>query len=144
MVEAATAPRFDDICDCMHRIEALLAFRGEENFRILTASFKRIRNIVKDNRKTEIRPECFVEEAEKALFAALGQAQEASWPLLERARYHEALAAMLLIKEPLDRFFDQVMVMASDPAQRQNRLNLLTALLNMMIEIGRASCRERV
>lgn len=145
VVEAATAPRFDDICDCMHRIEALLAFRGEENFRILTASFKRIRNIVKDNRNTEIRPECFVEEAEKALFAALGQAQEASRPLLERARYHEALTAMLLIKEPLDRFFDQVMVMASDPAQRQNRLNLLTALLAMMLEvadISRMSVKE--
>ena len=50
-----------------------------------------------------------------------------------------------LIKESLDRFFDQVMVMASDPAQRQNRLNLLTALLNMMLEvadISRMSVKE--
>ena len=45
-------------------------------------------------------------------------------------------SAMLLIKEPVDRFFDQVMVMAEDPALRQNRLNLLTALRAMILEVA--------
>ena len=71
VVEAATAAKFDDICDCIRRIEALMAVQGEEDFRILAASFKRIRNIVKANRATEIKPDLFAEEAEKALFAAL-------------------------------------------------------------------------
>ena len=43
---------------------------------------------------------------------------------------------MLLIKEPVDRFFDKVMVMAEDPALRQNRLNLLTALRAMILEVA--------
>ena len=136
VVEAATAAKFDDIPDCLRRIEALMELQGEEDFRILAASFKRIRNIVKDNRDTAIKPELFAEEAEKALFAALGEAQAKSRPLLDAAQYRQALAAMLLIKEPVDRFFDQVMVMAEDPALRQNRLNLLTALRAMILEVA--------
>ena len=136
VVEAATSARFDDLCDCIRRIEALIALKSEADFRILAASFKRIRNIVKDNRATEIRPERFGEEAEKALFAALGEAQAKSRPFLDKAQYREALGAMLLIKEPVDRFFDEVMVMAEDLAQRQNRLNLLTALLSMMLDVA--------
>lgn len=136
VVEAATAARFDDICDCILRIEALLEAQKEENFRILAASFKRIRNIVKDNKATEISSELFTEDAEQALFAALGESQQKSRPFLAAAQYRQALAAMLLIKEPVDRFFDQVMVMADDPQQRQNRLNLLTALMTMILEVA--------
>ena len=50
--------------------------------------------------------------------------------------YRQALEAMLLIKGPVDLFFDQVMVMAEDRQQRQNRLNLLTALRAMILEVG--------
>ena len=52
------------------------------------------------------------------------------------AEYRQALEAMLLIKGPVDLFFDQVMVMAEDRQQRQNRLNLLTALRAMILEVG--------
>lgn len=136
VVEAATMARFDDLSDCLLRIEALLALQKEENFRILAASFKRIRNIVKENRATDIRPELFSEDAEKALFTALREAQEKSRPFLAAAEYRQALEAMLLIKGPVDLFFDQVMVMAEDRQQRQNRLNLLTALRAMILEVG--------
>ncbi len=136
IVEAATMARFDDLSDCLLRIEALQTLQKEENFRILAASFKRIRNIVKGNSAMDIRPELFSEDAEKALFTALGEAQEKSRPFLAAAGYQQALSAMLLIKEPVDRFFEQVMVMAEDQAQRQNRLNLLTALRAMILEVG--------
>ncbi len=52
------------------------------------------------------------------------------------SEYRQALEAMLLIKGPVDLFFDQVMVMAEDRQQRQNRLNLLTALRAMILEVG--------
>lgn len=136
VVEAATMARFDDLSDCLLRIAALQALQKEENFRILAASFKRIRNIVKENSATDIRPELFSEDAEKALFKAFGEAQEQSRPFLAAAEYQQALSAMLLIKEPVDRFFDQVMVMVEDQAQRRNRLNLLTALRAMILEVG--------
>ena len=136
LVEAATAARFDDICDCLLRIKALADLQKEENFRVLAASFKRIRNIVKENRATDIKPELFTEEAEHDLYAALNELRQKSQPLLAAAEYRQALGTMLLIKEPVDRFFDQVMVMAEDQQQRQNRLNLLTALKAMILQVA--------
>jgi glycyl-tRNA synthetase beta chain len=51
-------------------------------------------------------------------------------------QYLMALEAMLKMKEPVDTFFDEVMVMVDDLAIRQNRLNLLTALGDLILRIG--------
>jgi glycyl-tRNA synthetase beta chain len=40
------------------------------------------------------------------------------------------------MKEPVDNFFDKVMVMTEDPALQKNRLNLLTAISRLFLEIG--------
>ena len=65
------------------------------------------------------------------------------WPSRTRPRhscdkrqYEDALAVMLQMKEPVDRFFDDVMVMTEDAAVRQNRLNLLTALGELVLRVG--------
>ena len=55
---------------------------------------------------------------------------------MENGQYDEALEILLQVKEPVDLFFDEVMVMADDTAVRQNRLNLLTALGEMVLSIG--------
>ena len=136
LVEAATSVGFDDPIDCLMRIEALGEIRGQESFRVLAGSFKRINNIIKENRQTEIDSALLTEPAERELFAALVTAREKALPLLEQRHYHQALLAMLEIKEPVDRFFDSVMVMAEDAAIRTNRLNLLTALGALVLSVG--------
>jgi glycyl-tRNA synthetase beta chain len=40
------------------------------------------------------------------------------------------------MKEPVDRFFDEVMVMAEDEAVKNNRLSLLTAIAQLFLQIG--------
>ena len=52
----------------------------------------------------------------------------------------EALAALAALAEPLDGFFDQVMVMADDPSLRQNRLALLSLLDELCREVADISC----
>jgi glycyl-tRNA synthetase beta chain len=136
LVEAATSVGFDDPIDCLMRIEALGEIRGQESFRVLAGSFKRINNIVKENRQIEIDSALLTEPAERELFAALVTAREKALPLLEQRHYHQALLVMLEIKEPVDRFFDSVMVMAEDAAIRTNRLNLLTALGALVLSVG--------
>ena len=59
-------------------------------------------------------------------------------------RYDEALQAMLRMKAPVDAFFDGVMVMAEDPAIRANRLNLLTALGLLILNIGDISLLQEL
>jgi glycyl-tRNA synthetase beta chain len=136
LVEAATTVGFDDPVDCLKRISALDQMRTQESFRILAGSFKRIRNIIKENTSTHIDAGLFSEPAEQTLFAALTTVREQALPLIERRDYLPALMAMMEMKEPVDRFFDQVMVMADDPALRQNRLNLLTALGELVLQVG--------
>ena len=136
LVEAATSAGFDDPVECLMRIEALDQIRGQESFGVLAGSFKRIRNIVKDNRATAVNQALLTEPAEQELFAALTAVRDQALPLLKQRAYQPALLAMLAIKNPVDRFFDEVMVMAEDAAIRQNRLNLLTALGEMILRVG--------
>jgi glycyl-tRNA synthetase beta chain len=135
-VEAATAAGFDDPSDCLARIEALDSMRNSQDFAVLAASFKRIRNITKENQDTALDSSLFTEKAEKELVAVCTAVQEQLRPMLENRAYSEALAALLTVKEPVDRFFDAVMVMDDDPAVRTNRLNLLTCLGNLVRQIG--------
>ncbi|WP_339133695.1 MAG: glycine--tRNA ligase subunit beta [Candidatus Electrothrix sp. GW3-4] len=136
VVEAATSAGFDDLTDCLARIEALDSMRNREEFAVLAGSFKRIRNITKGNRETGVDPSLFAEEAEKELFATCTAVQEQVGPMVENRAYSEALAAMLTMKEPVDRFFDDVMVMDEDLAIRANRLNLLTGLGDLVRQVG--------
>jgi len=143
VVAAATAVGFDDPVDCLARIKALDAIRTREQFPVLAGSFKRIRNIIKDNRATDIAEALLGEEAEKGLYETLLNVKKEAAPLLANLQYVEALALMLQMKEPVDRFFDDVMVMTDDAAVRQNRLNLLTSLGELVLQVGDISRMHR-
>ena len=62
--------------------------------------------------------------------------QAKALPLIKQQDYAAALLALLEMKEPVDQFFEQVMVMAEDAAVRQNRLNLLTAIGDLVLMVG--------
>ncbi len=136
VVEAATSVDFDDIIDCVARIEALDSMRSRQEFPVLAGAFKRIRNIIKDNTATTVDASLFVEDAEKELFATLVSVRDQVGPLIAERSYSDALATMLTMKEPVDRFFDDVMVMAEDKRIRTNRLNLLTTLGELVKQVG--------
>ena len=120
----------------MQRIEAIEQIRQDPNFGVLAGSYKRVRNIIKDNRETTVKSELFDHTAEKQLHRLFVEVQEEMGRLVENRDYGAALQAMLRMKEPVDTFFDEVMVMAEDEAVRQNRLNLLTALGDLILQIG--------
>ncbi len=135
-VDAATSVRFDNPADSRARVDALLAISGQESFSLLAGSFKRVKNIIKENRDTEVRADLLAEPAEKGLHAALNAVRATTAPLLAANRYSEALTEILKMKEPVDRFFDDVMVMAEDDNIRRNRLALLTAIAELFLSVG--------
>ena len=130
------ASGFADPVDCLARIRALEAIRTREEFPVLAGSFKRIRNIIKDNREAAIDEALLAGDEEQNLHTTLRAVQAQTAPLLKDRRYEEALTVMLQMKDPVDRFFDKVMVMTEDPAVRRNRLNLLTALGEVVLQVG--------
>jgi glycyl-tRNA synthetase beta chain len=136
LVEAATSVAFDDLNDCLLRIEALAEIQRDPAFVVLAGSYKRVRNIVKDNHDTVVDPGLFAEEAERRLYQLYLSVAEEMHGLIAEDRYAAALTAMLRLTEPVDSFFDTVMVMAEEPQIRQNRLNLLTGLGELILQIG--------
>ncbi len=135
-VQAATSVGFDEVNDCTLRIEALSEMKKDTAFSVLAASYKRIRNIIKENVSTNVDVTLFKNAEEKELYRFLTEVEGRFTPLLEKKVYLDALKQLLVVKDPIDRFFDKVMVMDADLTIRQNRLNLLTRVGALVLQIG--------
>ncbi|WP_045226193.1 glycine--tRNA ligase subunit beta [Methyloterricola oryzae] len=125
--------------DYLSRLKAVREFRGLPESASLAAANKRIRNIL---RKSEEAPVANVDEnvlteaPEHALLRAARDAEAAILPLLQQRDYTAALCRLAVLKEPVDAFFDGVMVMAEDPALRANRLGLLAIVDGLFMDIA--------
>jgi glycyl-tRNA synthetase beta chain len=122
----------------VRRVEALGAFLETEDGANLLAGYKRAANILKAEEKKDkcafdgdVEMALFEAEAEKALFAAMGQARGAAMAAIEAEDFAAAMSALASLRGPVDAFFDgegSVMVNADDPKIRENRLNLLNQM----------------
>ena len=110
---------------------------------VLAGSFKRINNIIKENTDTHVDPTLLCEAAEQALHDTLVRVKAEMETHVAEGNYAQALQAMLQMKEPVDSFFDDVMVMTDDLALQKNRLNLLTALGQLVLNVGDISKMHR-
>jgi len=134
-VNATLAAGADDLVDAVRRLEALKAIRRTRNFEPLAVSFKRIRKILEKAgpvaswRLPAARPELFTEDAEKRLHSAAGQAAQQAAAHKRAGNYREALQVIAELRPAVDRFFDEVLVMAEEEIVRKNRLTLLAELL---------------
>jgi glycyl-tRNA synthetase beta chain len=135
-VEAVTSVGFDDVVDCHAKIDALAAIREQETFTVLAAAFKRVMNIIKDNDEIEINVDLLQAGAERNLYEAFAKVLDETKPFLQAKEYGKALKVILGMKEPVDFFFDEVMVMTEDHALQKNRLNLLTAISELFLQVG--------
>ena len=142
-VDAVLALRPQRMSDIGDRLAAVRAFAALPEAESLAAANKRIINILKKV-DTDLPAEpdiaLFAEDAEKALFAAMHAITPEIHSLLANEDYTDALSRLASLREPVDRFFDEVMVMTDEPLLRQNRLSLLNALaklLNGVADISR-------
>ena len=136
IVDGVVSVTFEDVNDSLERINAFTVSRKEPSFKVLASSFKRIKNIIKSNEDTEVKPALFEEDAEKELHTLFVNVHSRMEKHIAVKDYTQALEIMLEMKEPVDRFFDDVMVMADDAAVKKNRLNLLTAIGDLILKIG--------
>ncbi len=135
-VEAVTSVSFDDVVDCRAKIDALAAIRYQPAFTVLAAAFKRVINIIKRHPAAEVETELLQETAELSLYEAFKKVQDETMPLLDAKEYGKALDVILRMKEPVDVFFDEVMVMTEDESLQQNRLNLLSVISGLFLQVG--------
>ena len=118
---------------------AVRAFAALPEAPALAAANKRVGNILKKTEGevgTTADPSRFVEAAETALFAALGEIAPRADAAFGRGDYTASLQALAALKTPVDAFFDHVMVNADDPALKANRLALLNQLHQTMNRVA--------
>ncbi len=119
------------------RIRAVQAFTALPEAESLAAANKRVGNILK---KTAVAGDAgididlFEEAAENTLYNELLTLRDKVEPLFERGEYETALCKLSVLRQPVDDFFDSVMVMADDDAVRNNRVALLNAMSNLFMQ----------
>jgi glycyl-tRNA synthetase beta chain len=124
----------DDLVDAHKRLVALKAIRKSKNFEPLTVSFKRIRKILEkanlgDGAGRHVDPVLFETDTERELHAAVRDAAAKVQTDKRAGKYQEALEVIAGLRKAVDRFFEEVMVMAENESVRNNRLTLLSELL---------------
>jgi glycyl-tRNA synthetase beta chain len=133
-VSAVFRAGVDDLVDAHKRLIALKAIRKSKNFEPLAVSFKRIRKIIEKANLgkagiVQVQPELFENEAERELYSAVKAAASKVQEDKRAGKYQEALDHIASLRKAVDRFFEEVMVMADVEAVRNNRLALLAELL---------------
>jgi len=136
VVNAILAADADDVVDAIARAGAVSAVRGSEDFTSICIAFKRMKNILRQAAETkksigvELDMDSLLEDAEKAVGARMLETSGLVQALRDRRDYARALAEISRLRQPVDTFFDKVMVMVDDEHVRANRLALLRDLLS--------------
>lgn len=138
-VQAVAAGKGASVADFMARARAVQAFAADPRAESLIAANKRASNLLKQagsDNIGDVNGNLLQEEAERSLFEAMVSVESSLDTLLKSSDYPAALAELAGIRESVDRFFDEVMVMSEDPAVRANRLALLKRLTGLIADIA--------
>jgi glycyl-tRNA synthetase beta chain len=111
----------------MQKAQALEEVRRGLDFSALAVAFNLI-NISRGAQASEVKPDLFEHQSERELLAATRAMEEAVAKALPDRHYSEVFKALASLKAPVDKFFDEVLVMTDDPKVRENRLALLVRI----------------
>jgi len=137
--EAVMVRQPSSLLDFDRRLAAVQTFARLEQAESLAAANKRIANILRktgDPAGLSVKKKLLQDDAELALFSALESAQQKVRPLLAVRSYAEVLNELADLRDPVDRFFDEVMVMVDDEAIKNNRLALLGELRALFLDVA--------
>jgi len=131
LISAVLASDWSSLPDLDDRLVAIHRFMDKSAARSLAAANKRIGNIL---RKSESRGKSSIDadrlnlSQERHLFGEVNRIEQAVTPLLEEGDYESSLNLLSELEQPVNEFFDAVMVMDEDPVLRENRLAILARL----------------
>ncbi|HEX2138346.1 MAG TPA: glycine--tRNA ligase subunit beta [Woeseiaceae bacterium] len=137
--ESVRAGRPVSLHDFDLRLAGVAAFVQLPQAESLAAANKRIANILRQSGSDEfgaVDPALLEDGAEAELYDALEAAMAEVEPLMQQRDYAAALRSLAELRDPVDRFFDDVMVMTEHEERRRNRLALLSALRVLFLGIA--------
>ncbi|MDP8256415.1 MAG: glycine--tRNA ligase subunit beta [Candidatus Alcyoniella australis] len=136
VADAVLAAGYNDVLDARARFDALSEFAQRPDFEPLAVAFKRVVNILKQTDEGPVDAALFESQAEHDLLAALESHRAAVDEDLQAGRYIAALTKLVELKGPIDRFFDDVMVLCENTDTRLNRIRLLSGLAALFMRLA--------
>ncbi|QDJ12831.1 glycine--tRNA ligase subunit beta [Mergibacter septicus] len=139
VIQAVLTRRPTKPADFDARVKAVSYFRQLDAAQALAAANKRVSNIlakVEGEIPSAINPTLCTENAEITLANQVATLQQQLQPLFANGEYQTALEQLATLREPVDNFFDNVMVNVDDPTLRNNRLALLFNLRQLFLQIA--------
>jgi glycyl-tRNA synthetase beta chain len=134
LIDAVISPEADDLLLVTSRVAALGIFLDTEDGKNLLAGTKRAANILAAEEKKgtaiadAVDPALLRENSEKKLFDAVNQAEKNAAEAIQKQDFSAAMLALSALREPVDSFFEEVLVNDEDAAVRANRLALLSRI----------------
>lgn len=139
VIDAVLANRPVSPCDIAMRIEAVSRFRTLEDAERLAAANKRIRNILKKSGSATpggVKKKLFREDEETALYTAIESLSCDIEDLFRQRHYEQALRRLAGLRQPIDSFFDHVMVMDENEELKTNRIALLARIDDLFMHVA--------
>src|SRR5205823_5209586 len=142
LIAAVFALAEDDLVRLLARVEALASFLASDDGTNLLTAYRRAANIVAIEEKKggwsagEVDTKLLRQPEEKALAAGLAEAASRAGQALEGEDFAEAMAALAVLRQPVDAFFDKVTVNTDDARLRENRLRLLSRIRAVMNQVA--------
>jgi glycyl-tRNA synthetase beta chain len=143
VIAAVVTASTDDIPGVLKRTEALESLKAKPDFEPLATAFKRVVNIIRkagqsgevkvapEGIQVQANPSLFQESCEQGLYEAFQRVKQQIPGDIEKGAFDRALLAVSTLKEPVDTFFDGVMVLTEDQTLKQNRLALLGEIADL-------------
>ncbi|MCQ1530845.1 glycine--tRNA ligase subunit beta [Lutispora saccharofermentans] len=136
VIDAVLKTGLIDIQDALLRIKELSDWKSQQDFLSIAGSFNRVSNLAAKADSLEINGELLAEKAEKELYESYTEVSKLFRDAVEKRDYYNALKSLMLLKAPIDNFFDNTMVMVDDKCIRRNRLALLKNIESMMMRFA--------
>jgi glycyl-tRNA synthetase beta chain len=136
VVQAVAVNRPTRPADFAARVEAVKSFSTLESSEALAAANKRVANILAKNvfkDELSLNKDLLNAPAEIALANSLESVETRIQPMLNQSDYTSALIVLAELRQPIDEFFENVMVMADDESVKRNRLTLLSRLRGLFL-----------
>jgi glycyl-tRNA synthetase beta chain len=137
IIDGVLSAGLDDIYDLKIRAEKINQYmlENDELLSEVLTTFNRVINLANKATSTEVKRDLLVEEEEIELFDTFNRIEESVSEYVNKKAYDKALEQFLTLKEPVDKFFDHVMVMVENEQIRENRLSLLAKISEKMLTI---------
>lgn len=134
VIGAVTSVSVDHVPNVWNRVRALASLKAAPDFEPLAVAFKRVVNIIRKadlSGATHVDTARFEEPCESVLYEQFLNAGQCVEQALEAGNFDQALLHIAGLKNAVDGFFDNAMVMADDEAIRNNRLALLRRIARL-------------